>query len=50
MDKGYRPKHMANKHLYPKYYTAMYMQIAHTVNALYVAFLQLLLSKKPAIC
>ena len=41
---------MASKHPYPKYYTAMYMWMAHIISTLYAAFLQPLLNKKPIIC
>ena len=50
INKGYRPKCMANKHPCPKYYTAIYIWIVYIVSTPCTAFLQLLLSKKSTIC
>ena len=45
MDGGPRPKCMAHKHLYSKYYTLMHMQMAYSVSILYNTILQPPLSK-----
>jgi len=50
IDRGYRPKYMASKHLCPKYYIVMYMWMAHTINMPCATFLQLLLNKRLTIC
>ena len=40
---------MASKHLYPKYYTTLYLRIAYIVSTLRITLLQLLYGKGPAI-
>ena len=39
MDGGLRPKYMASKYLYPKYYTILYLQMAYIVSILHATFL-----------
>ena len=39
MDGGLRPKCMANKYLYFKYYAILFLRMAHTVNTLYTTLL-----------
>ena len=49
-DRDPRPKRMASKHLRPKYYTTLYLRMAHTVSTLRTTFLQLPYGKGLAIC
>ena len=39
IDRDPRPKRMASKHLYPKYYTILYLRIAYIVSTLYITLL-----------
>ena len=39
IDKGPRPKCMASKHPYPKYYATLYLRMAHTVSTPYTTLL-----------
>ena len=48
-DGGPRPKCMASKHLYPKYYAILYLRIAYIVSTLYTTLLQLPYGKRLAI-
>jgi hypothetical protein len=48
-DRGPRTKRIASKHLYPKYYTTLYVRMAYTVYTLYNTLLQLPHGKRPAI-
>ena len=50
MDRGPRAKCMANKHLYLKYYTTLYLWMAYTVSTLYIIILHLPYGKRPVIC
>ena len=50
MDRGPRTKRIASKHLYPKYYTILYIRIAYTVSTPRTTLLQLPHSKRLAIC
>ena len=38
-DGGPRPKYVASKHLYPKYYAILYLRIAYIVSILYTTLL-----------
>ena len=49
IDRGFRPKYIASKHLYFKYLTLIYIRVAYLVSTLYITILQLLLSKGLAI-
>ena len=44
-DGGPRPKYIARKYLYPKYYTLIYVRMIYSVSTLYTTILQLPLSK-----
>ena len=48
-DGGLRPKCMASKHLYFKYYATLLLRMAHTVNTLYTTRLLSLYGMGPAI-
>ena len=49
-DGGPRPKCMASKYLYPKYYATLYLRMAYIVSTPYTTLLQLPYGKKLAIC
>jgi hypothetical protein len=38
-DRDPRPKRIASKHLYPKYYTILYLRIAYIISTLYITLL-----------
>ena len=39
IDRGFRPKCIASKYLYPKYHTTLYLRMAYIVNTPYTTLL-----------
>ena len=47
-DRGPKPKRIASKYLYPKYYAILYLRIAYIVSTLYTTLLYLPYGKRLA--